>query len=255
MKVTVIMIDGSFRENTYGAEYFSKQDFPEKEFEVVWVEFYNYAHKSLQDNTGVKVITLGNSEDKIYHSSYCFNEGIKQATGELLIIPDADVIVKPDFVRRAWCIHQKNDKLVMYGYRSNETEENPLNSLDFDELERKCRITNPTNYGGCLTVRKKWLLKINGYDQHEIFQSGFHANGLDVYTRFRNLGLAIQWNHSLKLYHPYHEFTLINAPEYNDQKRVIQWRSRNLEYLTLAGLDPSLNTTKNFSGLKKLKKK
>ena len=248
MKVSVIMVDGSFRENVYGAEYFARQDFQAGEFEVIWVEFYEKADERLYTIEGVKVITLGNSKDKIYHSSYCFNEGIKRAKGELLLIPDADVIVRPDYIRRAWDVHLEYDKLVAYGYRYNETENNRLDSIEFGELEQKCVITNPTNYGGCLTVRKKWLLEINGYEQHEAFQSGFHANGRDIYTRFRNYGLAVQWEPSLKLYHPMHAFTAEKAPEYQPQRKLIAWRDKNLEYLPLKGIDPSKNTKSAFPG-------
>lgn len=246
MKVSVIMIDGSFREHTFGAEYFSNQTFPQDEFEVIWVEFYKEANETLSTQKNLKIITLNNEEDTIYHSSYCFNEGIKQAQGELLIIPDADVIVEPDFIQKAWDTHFQQDNLVAYGYRCNEVETNRLKNLSFEELKEKCVITNPTNYGGCLTVRKKWLLTINGYDQHETFESGFHANGLDVYTRFRNLGLPIQWEHNLKLYHPLHAFTSERAPEYKKQRKLIDWRSKNLEYLPLKGIDPSSNTTSQY---------
>ncbi len=236
------MIDGSFRENTFGATYFCQQDFPKEDFEVIWVEFYQKANPELSYQERLKTICIGNPPDTIYHSSYCFNEGIKQAQGELIIIPDADVIVEPDFIQKVWDIHQAYDKLVTYGYRYNEVENNPLHSHNFEELKQKCVITNPTNYGGCLTVRKKWLLAINGYDQTPIFETGFHANGRDIYTRFRNYGLAIQWEPSLKLYHPRHPFTAEKAPAYEKQRRLINWRSKNLVYLPQAGINPILTT-------------
>ncbi len=246
MKVSVIMVDGSFRENIFGAEYFTKQDFPKNEFEVIWVEFYKKANPNLYKIKDLKIISLGNKENTVYHSSYCFNEGIKQAKGELLIIPDADVIVEPDFVKKAWEIHQAFEKLVVYGYRYNEVDDAPLENHKFSELKKKCLITNPINYGGCLTVRKKWMLEINGYDQTEIFSTGFHANGKDIYTRFRNYGMAIQWESALKLYHPKHTFTAEKAPEYSRQRELIAWRSNNLEYLPLDGIDPAKNTTSVF---------
>jgi len=90
------MIDGQFREKTYGAEYFSRQDFPENEFEVIWVEFYTKVPEHVRAQKNVKVVTLNNPDDKMYHSSYCFNRGIVEAKGELIVIPDADQIVKPD---------------------------------------------------------------------------------------------------------------------------------------------------------------
>ncbi|MDF1695710.1 MAG: glycosyltransferase [Saprospiraceae bacterium] len=246
MKVSVLMIDGSFRENTYGAKYFTKQNFPEGEFEVIWVEYYDRAKEELYLNDQLKVITLNYPRESMYHSSFCFNKGITEAKGDILIIPDADVIVEPDFIQKVWNIHQEFEKLVVYGYRYNEIAEDKLNSLDINELKQKCLITNPTNYGGCLTVRKKWMLEINGYDQHHTFESGFHSNGLDIFTRFRNFGMAIRWDHSLKLYHPMHAFTAERAPEYAEQRKLIQWRSKKLDYRPLNGIDSDLNTKNQF---------
>ena len=203
MKISVVMIDGQFREHTYGAEYFSRQDFPEGEFEVIWVEFYSTVPDAVRAQTTVKVITLDNPDDKTYHASYCFNAGIAAATGELIVIPDADQIVKPDFLGKLYAIHSAYDRLVVYAYRYDEVEQGHLNSLDFEELEEKCVLKNPLNYGGCMSVRKKWLIEINGYEQHKMMETGFHANGLDLYTRFKNYGLAIMWATDTKLFHPW----------------------------------------------------
>jgi cellulose synthase/poly-beta-1,6-N-acetylglucosamine synthase-like glycosyltransferase len=114
MKLSVVMIDGQFREHTYGAEYFSRQDFPAGEFEVIWVEFYSKVPDAVRAQTTVRVITLDNPDDKTYHSSYCFNAGIGAATGELIVIPDADQIVKPDFLGKLYAIHSAYEKLVVY---------------------------------------------------------------------------------------------------------------------------------------------
>ncbi len=239
MKISVIMIDGSFRENVFGAKYFSEQDFPEKDYEVIWVEYYNHANEEVYKYNKVRVITL--NREGMYHSSYCFNRGIVEARGELLVIPDADQIVRPDFLNKVWSIHEEYEKLVVYGYRYDELEKGVLNSFSFDELDRKTVLKNPLNYGGCLTVRKKWLLKINGYEQHPLFGSGNHANGLDIYTRFKNLGLAIMWSPELKLYHPWHPFTLMYTKEHEIQKRIIEWRRKKLEYLAIEGIDRARN--------------
>ena len=91
-------------------------------------------------------------------------------------------------------------------------------------------------------MRKELLLKVNGYEQHESFESGFHANGLDLYTRFKNFGLPIMWDKELILYHPWHDFTLSSAVEYNIQKAIISWRARNLQYMALNGLNESMDT-------------
>ena len=197
--------------------------------------------KSVSAQRKVRVLTLNNPIDETYHSSCCFNKGIESAQGELIVIPDADQIVKPDFLSKLCGMHARYDSLVIYPYRYDEVQSGELRSFDWDELEDKCILKNPRNYGGCLSVRKKWLIEINGYEQHRFFSSGFHANGLDIYTRFKNLGLAIMWTPSVKLFHPWHPNTLVPSDQYKLQHELIEWRSLNLQYLALNGADPERN--------------
>ncbi len=240
MKVSVIMVDGGFRENTYGANYFVGQDFPEDQYEIIWVEYYDRVNKKVRDLDGIKIIELGRTG--IYHSSYCFNAGISAAKGDVIVIPDADQIVDKSFLKRVYENHSQINNLVCYGFRYDETESGVLQSHDLKDLKKNCKLKNPSNYGGCLTVRRELLLKINGYEQHEAFESGFHANGLDLYTRFKNLGLPIMWDKELILYHPWHAFTLSSAVEYDCQKAIINWRAINLQYMALNGIDKSMDS-------------
>lgn len=233
------MIDGGFRENAYGIDFFCKQDFPEDEYEVIWVDYYNKAHPNAVNNPRIKVVTLG--RNGTYHSSYCFNKGINESKGEVIVIPDADQIVNSNFLTRVWNIHTLYHKLVVYGYRYDQKEEKKLHSLNLIELRKKCVLKNPLNYGGCLTVRKKWLEKINGYEQHPIFATGNHANGLDLYTRFKNFGLSVQWEPTLKLYHPWHFSTLMPAKELIAQKKLIEWRKQNIQWLSFMGMNSDKN--------------
>ena len=151
--------------------------------------------------------------------------------------------MRPDFLKRVWDIHSRYERLAMYAYRYDEVEQGALGSLDFSELDAKCVLRNPENYGGCLTVRKKWLMEINGYEQHPLFGSGNHANGRDIYTRLKILGLAIQWEPSLELYHPWHPFTLESTSEHACQHKVIAWRRRNMHAQAFQGIDPSRDCT------------
>ena len=237
MKISVIMVDGGFRENVYSASYFSNQQF--SDYELIWVDYYDKINPEVLQIPQVRAIAL-NREGK-YHSSYCFNRGITEATGEVIVIPDADQVVDRDFLATIWRSHLAYDKLVVYGYRYDEIEPGALASRDLAELKKKCKVKNPTNYGGCLSVKKKWLMKINGYEQHPIFGGGFHANGKDLYTRFKNIGLAVEWNPELRIYHPWHPYTLHNSPELDAQKKFIGWRRSNLQWKALDGIDPTRN--------------
>lgn len=233
------MIDGGFRENIFGAKYFSEQTMPADEYEIIWVDYYDRPHKDLNKYSNIKVVTLNKTGE--YHSSCCFNKGIELAHGTVLVIPDADQIVSENFLCNIWDIHKKYDMLVYYVHRYDEIGKGRLNSLRLNELDKKCILKNPKNYGACLTVRKKWILKINGYEMHPIFSGWFHANGLDIYTRFVNFGLAVQWDMKLKLYHPWHPSTLVPAKEYKVQKEIIEWRKSNLQYMAFQGIDNKLN--------------
>lgn len=234
------MIDGGFRENVYGAGCFVNQDFPKDQFEVLWIEHFDKLHTSVRSLPGIKAKCL--NQPGGYHSSTCFNYGITSAKGEVVVIPDADQIVPPDFLKRVWEKHQEYERLVVYGYRLDQISCR-LTGKDkaFELFEEDYMVTNPVNYGGCLTVRKKWLLEINGYEQHAAFATGAHANGKDLYTRFKNYGLSICWDPDLKLYHPWHKGTLIFSPWHKLQLEIVDWRSKSLNYMALNGIDPSKN--------------
>lgn len=238
------MVDGSFRESFHSIDFFGKQTIPQDDYELVWVEYYDEVNHALAEKVSqypnFRIATLG--EEGLYHSSYCFNAGIRASKGELIVIPDADVVVEEYFLERLWEDHHANDKLVMYFYRYNESEKDHLPEVNIEHLQKVGVLTNPSNYGGCLSVRKKWLWEINGYEQHTIFASGDHANGLDVYTRLKNHGLHVKWHPELKLYHPYHYGTLRWALSLTLQHIVIDYRTRNLATLPFRGFCRTKNS-------------
>ena len=238
------MADGSYRPHFAIIDSLAKQTFPSNEFELLWVEYYDKVKQELVEKVNqqpnFRIITL--EEKGTYHSSYCFNAGIVEARGELLVIPDADVLVEKEFLKTIWEEHRENEKLVMYIFRSDEPKrESPL-CLSYDHLRDSCVLHNTNNYGGCLTVRKKWLIKINGYEQHEVFRTGGdHANGLDVYTRFKNLGLHVMWHPDLKLYHPWHPHKQGIKYGYSIQHVFVNHRANSLDTLAFSGIDTRLN--------------
>lgn len=245
MKISVVMVDGGFREKFHLLGFLEDQSFPREDYEIIWVEFYGEVKNELRDRHGVQVITLGNKKDTEYHSSRCFNEGIRRSRGEIIVIPDADVAVEPDFLQAVYDEHRSCEKLVLYFRRWDEPQEahDDARSYSLEHLRSVASLGNPMNYGGCLTVRKKWLLEINGYDEDMTFSSGFHANGWDVYTRLNNLGLHVMWHPTKKLYHPWHPSTLVSSERYRPQHSITYKRQRNLTALANYGLDPARNKT------------
>jgi len=243
-KISVILVDGSYRPHFKAVDTLVNQSFSAQDYEILWFEFYDSIKNELRQKEkkypNFKTYTL--NKTGIYHSSFCFNAGIQHAKGELMVIPDADVVFENNFLETIWKEHQKNEKLVMYIHRYDEPQKNRSSTLSWEELEKTCILTNPENYGGCCTVRKKWLLAVNGYEQHEIFRtSGSHANGRDAATRFKNLGLHIMWHPELKMYHPWHPHKSGIKDPYRYQKFVIKHRALKREIYPFLGLDPNLN--------------
>lgn len=242
-RVSIIMVDGSFRESFHAVDYFAQQAFPADDYELIWVEYYDRVHPDLAAKLAAyphaRSLILGRTGE--YHSSYCFNGGLQAATGELILIPDGDLVVEPHFLQTVWEEHQTNDKLVMYIRRYNEPQAEHRDDWTLDHLKRVSRLTNPMNHGACLTVRKKWLLAINGYEQHPIFSTGFHSNDKDIYMRLSTLGLPVMWHPSLRLYHPWHPATSAFAPQYDMQRYLTRYRAMNEQTLAFEGIDPQKN--------------
>jgi hypothetical protein len=115
--------------------------------------------------------------------------------------------------------------------------------INLEHLKRNCYLNNPNNHGACLSVRKNWLMEINGYDQSDAFRSGFHANDKDIYTRLKNLGVCVKWHPTLKLFHPWHEMTLTPSDLLMKQHSIISRRASSKEHLPFCGIDPSFNTS------------
>lgn len=243
-KISVILVDGSFREQFYTIDSLGSQTLARKNYEIIWVEYYNRIEPQLRAKIeqvpNARLLTL--NREGIYHSSYCFNAGIQASRADVIFIPDADVIVENTFLERAYLDHQENHKLVMYFFRKEEPLADHSGDLSMEHLKKVCRLSNPQNYGGCLSVRKKWLFQINGYEQHPLFSSGFHANGLDIYTRLKNLGLHVRWHPDLMLYHPWHPFNKAGWPMHQIQKVVIGYKAVNLITSAFVGMDPSLTS-------------
>ncbi len=241
VKISVILVDGSFREQFYAVDSFGSQTLAPEEYEIIWVEYYKKVDPILREKIdrypNARILTL--DREGIYHSSFCFNAGIQAGQADVVFIPDADVIVEKIFLEKAYKDHQENPKLVMYFFRKEEAHADHSGDLSLEHLKKVCRLSNPQNFGGCLSVRKSWLQQINGYEQHPLLSTGFHANGLEMYTRLKSLGLHVRWHPDLMLYHPWHPFCKAPSSLYQIQKVLIRYKAVNLITSAFVGMDPS----------------
>lgn len=216
MKVSIITWDASFRESFHIIRFFNKQENSPVEYEFIWIDYYTPTQaleNKIKGLKNFKAIGLGHNSDEKWHLGKCINAGVKHSTGDLLIIPDGDIVVEADFINYCLKEHSKIDSMALYFRRYDEPKEfSSANSqTDIEHLKQHSKITNPTNYAGCLTLKRSVFDAIGGYETHKAF-SGPGMNGLDTYIRLRNMGVCIKWA-DYKIYHPCHQSTGSNLED------------------------------------------
>ncbi len=227
MKISVVTWDAGFREKLLTIDCFQAQGLlPD---EVMWVDYYaasGQVKKRLSKSPGFRSLDLGHDRDSAWHLGSCINRGVDAATGDILVIPDGDIFMDTEFLQCvADCIDRGPEELVVYFRRFDEpdTGSDVHQTPTIEKLRKSTILTNPTNYGGCVAMRRGTFEKIGGYEEHPVF-SGPGMNGMETYTRLRNAGCAIQWA-SHPIYHPWHVMT--GSSSTDDAKR------RELEQLKL----------------------
>ncbi|WKN44451.1 glycosyltransferase family A protein [Tunicatimonas pelagia] len=211
MKISVITWDASFRESFHTVDSFCRQKYSTEDFEFIWVDFYNNQNPTLLDKinsySNARLLNLKNPISQAWHLGKCLNAGVRESKGNLLIIPDGDVIVADDFLQKIEEAHGNRQNQVIYCRRWDEPakDHDSVMSYSYDYLNEVCQLNNPTNYAGMISLHRDTLGFVNGYEESAVF-SGPGANGWEHYIRLRNAGCSIQW-YSEKVFHPHHSFT------------------------------------------------
>ena len=191
MKISVITWDANFRENTHIIDFFVNQDFPECDFEVIWVDFYDsndLAREKIAIYPNVRILTMQHAANIPWHLGKCVNAGVKSSSGELLIIPDGDIAVEQNFLTYVWQTHQEYRDLVLYFRRYDEPQQASchLSCTSISYLKQQVKLNNPTNFAGCLSLGRRSFERIRGYETHDAF-AGPGVNGRETYVRLRKL--------------------------------------------------------------------
>ncbi|QWV92458.1 glycosyltransferase family 2 protein [Geomonas oryzisoli] len=209
--ISVITWDASFRDFFHTVDCFGSQNFPKEDYEFIWVDFYrNHNPQLLQKISqypNARLLNLDHDQSTQWHLGKCVNAGIAEARGEILVIPDGDITADADLLDAIRREHAEYKDLVLYFRRWDEPSEkhDAHQSYQLDYLQRVCELTNATNYGGLISLKRQTLQQVNNYEEHCVF-AGPGANGLELYLRLRNKGLPIKW-HTKKIFHPFHENT------------------------------------------------
>lgn len=233
--VSVITWDGGFREHFHTVDFFCRQTSCPPEFEFLWIEYYAEINRKLAE----KIDRYKNAHAYCmrrtgeWHVGMCMNEGIKISKGEHLVLIDGDIAVSDQFLQADMEIHRKYPDTAVYYRRWDEPKPvlpDSNRKISIDYLESVCRLENPENYGGCLSISRKLMQDVLGYEEHNIF-SGPGAISRELYIRLANAGIPILWHPDEKIYHPWHTGTipLYKTDKVRLQKEVISKRGLALQ--------------------------
>jgi hypothetical protein len=226
VNISVVTWDGGFRESFHTVDFFGQQDYPKDAYEFIWAE-----HGEISDELAAKIDAYPNArivqtgDGGQWHAGRCINAGVQDSDGELIVVTDGDIAVRPDFLERVADAHRDRDDQAIYFRRWDEPEEAHTGDLSIDHLEESCELYNATNYGGGTSFRRSLFDRVGGYEHHWVF-GGPGAVNMEFYVRLRNSGAAIIWHPEIRLFHPWHPGTLprTDTPQQKKQKYVLKQR-------------------------------
>ncbi|MBI5448430.1 MAG: glycosyltransferase [Gammaproteobacteria bacterium] len=221
-KISLILLDWNVRESFHVLFYLSQQTLPRDQFEIIIVEYYSQISPAIQKfgDQADTWITLDMPNTCYYHKHLMYNVGILLAKGDIIIICDSDVLVKPTFLTNILNKFEtsKNIFLHLDQFRNHNKDFYPFNFPSIEEvihgssnhvrgktkglLETEEPL-HSKNYGACFCALKKDLIAIGGADEHIDF-AGYICGPYDLSFRLLNLGKNEIWHDTEFTYHTWH---------------------------------------------------
>ena len=222
-RVSLVLLDWSVRESFHLLHYLKNQAVDRDQFETVIIENYSRvsdAIRKFEDQIDSWVV-LEMPENCYYHKHLMYNIGIVFSRGDIVMIGDADVMVKETFIESIIDNFERDPEIVYHidEFRNMRRDLYPFNYPSFEEvLGEGCfnRAGGKTtgvldnddplhtrNYGACMCARREDLIAIGGADQH-IDYLGHICGPYDMTFRLINYGRREVWDMDEFMYHTWH---------------------------------------------------
>ena len=222
-KLSMVLLDWSVRESFHLLHYLQQQTASRDEFEVIVVEYYDRISDTLkpfEDQVDTWVL-LEMPTECYYHKHLMYNTGIALSRGSIIMIGDADAMVRETFVETIINAFSQDPKIVYHidQFRNIRRDLYPFNYPSFDEVLGDGCINNmggktagildeddpmhSRNYGACMCARKNDLIIIGGADEH-INYLGHVCGPYDMTFRLMNYGSRLVWETEEYMYHTWH---------------------------------------------------
>ncbi len=219
-KVSIILIDWGVRESFHSIDYLNNQTMFRKDYEIIWIEYYNHRPKFIQDHVAKgnidKCIVL--NKEGMYFKHLMMNEGIVASNGEIIVLCDSDAIYSPTFVESIVTTFDNNENIVLFLDQVRIYNKNyyPFKYIPWEKLKQKTDFhveppglktlydpIHSRNYGSCFCATKESIIEMGGLDEHPSYHC-FFCGAFELGWRMVNNGYKEIWHLSEWSFHTWH---------------------------------------------------
>lgn len=230
--LSIVLLDWSCRESLHIFDYLSSQTVNRKNFEILWVEYYDRRADAIKTAIARKRgpaahppidkwIVLDMPTNLYYHKHLMYNVGILASAGKIVTFCDSDAIVSDNFVSSILESFDKDRNIVLHmdQVRNSEKKYYPFNYPSLEEITTKGKHNvvdgkpsglwdrqdpiHRRNYGACMSALREDLIAIGGADEH-IDYLGYVCGPYEMTWRLVNAGKREVWHETEWTYHVWH---------------------------------------------------
>lgn len=230
--LSIVLLDWSCRESFHIFDYLSSQTVDRKNFEILWVEYYDRRAEGIETSITKKRraaahppvdqwIVLDMPTNLYYHKHLMYNVGIVASAGKIITFCDSDAVVSDNFVAAILESFDKDRNIVLHmdQVRNAEKKYYPFNYPSLEEITTKGKHNvvdgkpaglwdrhdpiHSRNYGACMSALREDLIAIGGADEH-IDYLGYVCGPYEMTWRLVNAGKREVWHEAEWTYHVWH---------------------------------------------------
>ncbi len=210
-ETSIILYDAGYRENFHLLECMKEQTY--RDFEILWVDYWGEIKEELlmyeKEIEELSILCTMDRDDieydgDEYHHPQSINYGVAKAEGDIVMVMDADLLIKPDYLKKVIQMHIDNTGLLTTGRDRAEPHPHAYDEATWENVYPHTRLLSITNFGTCFTTRREHIVECNGWDEDEIWRGGGGMFNADMGWRLVTYGLEHRWYMNPIALHPWH---------------------------------------------------
>lgn len=204
------------------------QDFDKDSYEVIIVNYGGGSStKTLVDDFKSPVIKyVYVDETGIYNEGRAKNIGIRQATGEIIVCTNADIIFSPGVLKEFFRIYREKGEKILYQIERYNLNDDTQLDLFINDVIKKIAVSDSFSRWGKAgqgdfqaTHRDNWF-NVRGYDER---MTGWSMMDIDLSTRMKMTDISQYWidSEKTKIFHQFHELSSPRPPRQKNINREL----------------------------------